>query len=378
MTLTLTGAAPRGAVPSDDPATPALVLSLPIVRQRYADLAAALPEVTLYYAVKANPHPAVLSALRQAGAAFDVASPAEVTACLTAGATPSQLLGSNPVQARQAVAAEYADGVRTFVVDSLAEARKVADEAPGSLLLARLATSCEGSDWPLSGKFGAAADDVVTILDRAVGWGLRPAGVAFHVGSQQRQPERWCDPIATSATIFERLESLGRRPWLLDIGGGFPAEHRDPCPPVSVYGRVIESALTRAFGPCRPIVVAEPGRSLAGDAGVLEAAVIGVSERGGRRWVYLDAGVYNGLAETVGEAIRYRITTSRDGAPVRPAVLAGPTCDSTDVMCRSVPLPVSLAEGNLVRFHAAGVYTTAYATGFNGFAPLPTRVQDGP
>lgn len=376
MTLTLTDAVPHLDVPADEAPTPALLLSVAVVRQRYAELAAALPEVTLYYAVKANPHPEVLRTLRAAGASFDVASPAEVDASLAAGAARSQLLCSNPVQSRAAIAAEYAAGVRTFVVDSLAEARKVAEVAPGSTLLGRLATSCEGSDWPLSGKFGASADDVVTLLDAAARLGLHPAGVAFHVGSQQRQPERWVEPITTAAAIFERLERLGHRPWLLDIGGGFPAHHREPCPPLSVYGRVIQQALAASFGPFRPTVVAEPGRSVAGDAGVLEASVLGVTERGGRRWVYLDAGVYNGLAETVGEAIQYRITTSRDGGPVAPAVLAGPTCDSTDVMYRSIPLPCCLAEGDLVRFHAAGVYTSAYATSFNGFTPLRTRLVE--
>lgn len=356
------------------PSTPSLSLCLEVIERRHSELAAALPGTTLFYAVKANPHPLVLELLCRLGVSFDVASPAEARAALEAGARRAQVLCSNPVQSRSAIAAEYASGVRTFVVDSPGELRKVAEEAPGATVLARLSTTGEGSDWPLSGKFGAPAEEVVHLLRGARTLGLRPAGVAFHVGSQQREPERWIDPIRTSAAIFDCLERSGERPWLLDLGGGFPGHHRDTCPPLARYGAVIEAALTDAFGPRRPTTIAEPGRSLVSDAGVLEAGVLGVAWRGGRRWVYLDAGVFNGLVETLDEAIHYRISTSADGGPTGPTVLAGPTCDSTDVMYRSVELPLNLAEGDLVRFHSAGAYTTCYATGFNGFDPLPTRI----
>ncbi len=355
--------------------TPRLLLSPRLIAQRFRELGAALGDVTLHYAVKANPHPAVLQVIADLGGCFDVASPAEADAALAAGAGAARLLSSNPMQSRPAIRHLRDAGVGTFVVDSMDEARKVAAEAPGAGLLARLATSGEGSDWSLAGKFGATADEVFAILDLAPGLGLRPAGVAFHVGSQQREPGRWVGPIDTAAGIFSALRAHGHRPWLLDIGGGFPAEHAVPCPALSVYGRVIDAAVVAAFGAGRPQLIAEPGRALVGDAGVLEASVLGVAHRGGRRWVYLDAGIFNGLTETLGEAIHYRIRTSAAGSPA-PAVLAGPTCDSADVLYRNVALPDDLAEGDRVWFGAAGVYTTACASGFNGFDPIPTEITD--
>ena len=354
---------------------PRLLLSPQRIRHSFRELGAALGGVELHYAVKANPHPAVLAAIAAQGGCFDVASPAETDAVLAAGVGAARLLSSNPMQTRAAIRHHRGAGVDTFVVDSVDEARKVAAEAPGAALLARLATSGAGSDWSLAGKFGAAPDEVFTILEVAAELGLRPAGVAFHVGSQQREPERWIAPIDTAAGIFEVLRAHGHRPWLLDIGGGFPAHHAVPCPPLSGYGRVIDAAVQAAFGAARPRLIAEPGRALVGDAGVLEASVLGVAQRAGRRWVYLDAGVFNGLTETLGEAIHYRIRTSACGAPA-PAVLAGPTCDSADVLYRDVALPDDLAEGDRVWFGAAGAYTTAYASAFNGFDPIATEITD--
>ena len=170
-------------------------------------------------------------------------------------------------------------------------------------------------------------------------------------------------------------------PWLLDLGGGFPAAHAGEHPPLATYAAVIEEALDDSFGPRQPQTVIEPGRAVVGDAGVLVASVVAVCWRAGRRWVYLDAGVFSGLVETLDEAIRYRIDTRRGGrrlaGPTGPAVLAGPTCDSLDVLYERTPvqLPTDLEEGDQVLLRAAGAYTaTCSSVGFNGFAPLPTRL----
>lgn len=375
MTTVIVAAPGVGAGPGIATATPRLLLSPQLIARRFRELNAALGDVTLHYAVKANPHPAVLQAIAGEGGSFDVASPAETDAALASGVGSGRLLSSNPMQSRSAIRHHRAAGVDTFVVDSFDEARKVAAEAAGAAVLARLGTSGKGSDWSLAGKFGADPDEVFAILDRASELGLRPAGVAFHVGSQQREPERWIAPIDAAAGIFAALGERGHRPWLLDIGGGFPAAHAVPCPPLARYGRVIDAAVEAAFGAARPQLIAEPGRGLVGDAGVLATSVLGVAHRMGRRWVYLDAGVFNGLTETLGEAIHYRIRTSASGEPA-PAVLAGPTCDSADVMYRSIDLPDDLAEGDQLWFSAAGAYTTAYGSAFNGFDPIPTVVTD--
>jgi ornithine decarboxylase len=356
--------------------TPYLHLDPSVVSRQYDGLTSALPGTAIHYAVKANPHPDVLWALVAAGAGFDVASPAEIVACLDAGASPDRILYSNPIKRRSDLRAAVDLGVRLYVVDCMPEMLKIADEAPGASVLCRILTT-GSSDWPVSRKYGCSPDAAVEILTAADSLGLSVAGVAFHVGSQQGDPGAWRAPIVTTGEIFGRLEARGIKPWLIDLGGGFPARLEGDQPGLSAYGAAIRDQLRRTFGDDQPHTAVEPGRSIVADAGVLHTSVVAVCWRGGRRWVYLDAGVFSGLVETLEEAIRYRISTDHDGMPDGPVVLAGPTCDSTDVLYekRPVRLPLALKEGDRVRLHAAGAYTSCYSTvGFNGFAPLPTHL----
>jgi ornithine decarboxylase len=358
--------------------TPYLRLDVGAAVAAYRRLAAALPRGTaLHYAVKANPEPALLEALHAAGSRFDVASPAEVLDALATGARPADLVYSNPVKRRADIAFAARHGVRLFAIDSPEETAKVADAAPGAAVLCRLVTSGEGSDWPLSRKYGCSTDQAIAALRYAARLGLEPAGVSFHVGSQQRDPEAWEAPIAASARVFAALRTDGLRPRLLDLGGGFPAHLAEGCPSPDAFGAAIERHLQRHFGRRRPQLLVEPGRGVVADAGVLVAEVLTVITRGDTRWVFLDAGVFTGLVETLGEAIRYPIETDRDGGPTGPCVVAGPTCDSTDVLYERgmVDLPLDLTEGDTVRLLGAGAYTTCYSTvGFNGFPPLPTHL----
>jgi ornithine decarboxylase len=357
--------------------TPYLALDVRAAVTRYRRIGAALPGTAVHYAVTANPEPALLSALAAAGGRFAVASPAEVIAALQAGAAPGDLVYSHPVKRRDDIAFASGLGVRLFAVDSVGETRKVAAAAPGASVLCRIGTSAAGSDRALSGRYGCTPEQAGRILRSAAAIGLDAAGLAFHVGSQQRDPGAWERPIGAAARVFEALRTDGLTPWLLDLGGGFPAHLEGDCLPLASYGAAIETSLRRHFGADRPHTLVEPGRAVVADAGTLVCTVIAVLWRGGTRWVFLDAGVFTGLVETLDVAIRYRLRTSADGAATGPCVLAGPTCASADVLYGRVPvqLPLSLGEGDTVRLLSTGAYTSCYSTvGFNGFAPLATRL----
>ena len=359
-------------------ATPYLWLDVPRAVRRFQMITAAFGPGTVHYAVKANPHPMLVETLVRAGCRFDVASAGEVELCLAAGAKPSHLIYTNPVKRRSDIAYAYGRGVRRFVADAAGEIDKLAETAPGSAVLVRLATSGAGSDHPLSGKFGCIEAELVPLLLQVHARGLDAAGVAFHVGSQQRDPRRWELPIAQAAAGFARLREAGLRPRVLDIGGGFPARHERRCPSLGAYRRAILGAIQRHFGTARPGLILEPGRGIVGDAGQLVAEVLGVNWRAGRRWVTLDAGIFSGLVEALGEEIRYRLWSDRTGGELSPAVLVGPTCDSLDVIYEKTPvmLPADLREGDRVIFCSAGAYTSAFSTvGFNGFRPLPTVLR---
>lgn len=361
------------------PPTPCLVLDLDVVAERYRQLREALPDADVYYAVKANPHPDLLRVLVALGASFDVASPGEIDQVLAAGADPARISYGNTIKKERDIAVAYRRGVRLFAFDSLGELEKLAAAAPGASVFCRILADGDGADWPLSRKFGCVPAMAVDLLRLAPALGLDPCGVSFHLGSQQRDPDQWGRPLAQVAELFATLAADGIRLRMVNLGGGFPAQYEGPVPAIERYGQAIDAAVDRYFGDdARPELVVEPGRYLAGDAGVLCTEVVLVSRKAQddeRRWVYLDAGVFGGLAETLGESIKYRLRTSvdEDGGPVGPVVLAGPTCDSLDVLYETYEyrLPEALRPGDRVLFLSAGAYTRSYCSvGFNGFEPL--------
>jgi ornithine decarboxylase len=220
----------------------------------------------------------------------------------------------------------------------------------------------------------------VDVLEHAHRLGLSAYGVSFHVGSQQRDPEMWDRALASAAAVFRDCAERGIHLSMVNLGGGFPARYLKAVPGVPAYGEAIFRALRRHFGNQIPETIIEPGRGMVGDAGMIQAEVVLVStksEDDPTRWVYLDIGKFGGLAETMDEAIRYPIRTDRDGDPKTPCIIAGPTCDSADVLYEKDPylLPVSLEIGDKVLIEAAGAYTTTYsAVAFNGFEPLKSYV----
>jgi len=359
---------------------PCVVVDLDVVRANYAAFARALPDTRVFYAVKANPAPEVLSVLAQLGSCFDCASVAEIQMALAAGATSDRISFGNTIKKERDIERAYQLGVRLFAVDCKEEVEKVARVAAGSKVFCRILCDGAGAEWPLSRKFGCVPEMATDVLEHAHRLGLRAYGISFHVGSQQKNVEAWDSALASASAIFRECAERGFSLSLVNLGGGFPARYLQDVPGAEAYGEAIFRALSRHFGNTLPQTIIEPGRGMVGAAGMIEAEVVLISrksEQDSVRWVYLDIGKFGGLAETMDEAIRYPIRTPRDGDVVEPCVLAGPTCDSADVMYEKDPvyLPVSLAIGDKVLIEATGAYTTTYsAVAFNGFDPLRSYV----
>src|SRR5690348_3934917 len=345
---------------------PFLIVDTAIVRGKVRRFRATMPRVRPHYAVKANPDRRVLKVLIQEGCGFEIASTAELDLLLALGVPAAEVFFSNPVKSRDAIAYAAAKGVEWFVVDSVDELRRVHEIVPHAKLYLRIATPNIGSDWPLSGKFGAGAADAREIVGTAAKLGADLAGVTFHVGSQCRNPENWRVALEKARNLFDMMTKAGLRPRVLNIGGGFPVRHVKPIPSIETIGAVVNEGL-KAF-PEDVQVIAEPGRYLVSDAGYFVCRVLGTASRGGKRWMHWDAGLFGGVIES-SEGLKYRIRTDRSGPDI-PWTVGGPTCDSVDIVMRDEPLPSDLQEGDFIYIRNAGAYTTAYASQFNGF-PLP-------
>ncbi len=354
---------------------PTLVVDLDRVEQSYRRLAAGLRGARIHYAVKANPAPAVVRRLIACGAGFDAASRAEIELCLREGAAPGDISFGNTVKRPADIAMAYDAGIDLFAADAGEELEKIAAHAPGARVAIRLLVEQSQADWPLTRKFGCPAEAAIPLMRHARRLGLRPAGVSFHVGSQTRAAAMWRPVLEQAAGVWHAARAAGIELTVLNLGGGFPAFYGEPVPAAGDYGAEVMGMVRDLFG-SPGYVMAEPGRALVAEAGVIAAEVLLVARKRPSdiaRWVYLDIGKFSGLAETMDEAIRYQIETGADGGPTGPCILAGPSCDSADVLYerRPVQLPLALKAGDKVRIRPAGAYTASYASvGFNGFPPL--------
>ena len=367
---------------------PCMVLDLEVVQDNYKKFARALPNTRVFYAVKANPAPEVLSLLAKLGSCFDAASVVEIQLVLAAGATAERISFGNTIKKERDVLRALELGVRLFAVDCEAEVEKIARAAEAAGIdkrdvkaFCRILCDCAGAEWPLSRKFGCAPDMAIEVLEHAYRLGLEAYGVSFHVGSQQKNTGAWDAALGQASRVFRECAERGIQLSMVNLGGGFPTKYLKRIPAVESYGDAIFRGLTKHFGNRIPETIIEPGRGMVGNAGVIEAEVVLVSRKSKReeevRWVYLDIGKFGGLAETMDESIRYPIRTDHDEDRMAPCVLAGPTCNSADVLYEKEPymLPVSLEIGDKVLIEGAGAYTTTYAAvAFNGFPPLKSYV----
>ncbi|TDL83573.1 type III PLP-dependent enzyme [Palleronia sediminis] len=358
---------------------PTLVLDTALVAENYRALSDGLGHAVIHYAVKANPAPEIISTLVREGSGFDAASRAEIELCLSQGARPDRISFGNTIKRAADIAFAHGVGIDLFAADAEEELEKIAQHAPGARVYIRVISEPNGADWPLTRKFGCASDRVIPLLNHAAALGLDPVGLSFHVGSQTRRAAQWAGTLDQVAGLWHAARAEGFALSLLNIGGGFPAFYGDEIDAPTEYAAQVMALVTERFGHV-PHVMAEPGRGMVADAGKIAAEVLLVSRKSEtdlHRWVYLDIGKFSGLAETTDEAIRYQFETARDGDDTGTCILAGPSCDSVDVLYekRPVQLPLTLRAGDRIVIANCGAYTSTYASvGFNGFPPLDLMV----
>ncbi len=348
---------------------PFLLVDSSIVRDKTHRFRAAMPRVHPHYAVKANPDPRVLKTLIEENAGFEIASISELDLLMSLGVSAKEIYYSNPMKSRAYLEYAASKGVEWYVLDSIEELRKIVSVKPDAKMYLRIDAPNTGSDWPLAGKFGTHLSDIKEIINEAARLKADLAGVTFHVGSQCRNPLNWQVGIERAKKVFINMRRAGLNPRLLNIGGGYPVRHVKPIPSIEVIGEVVNAAIADLPEDIR--IMAEPGRYLVSDSAYFVCRVVGTATRNGKRWMYWDAGMFGGVIE-VTEGLRYEILTDRKGQCI-PWAIAGPTCDSVDILMRDEMLPADIQEGDFIYIPNAGAYTTAYASNFNGF-PLPDVV----
>lgn len=362
---------------ADQHDTPFMVLDSKTFTRQLDELIEAFPYAKTYYAIKANPMPELLRILRDRGCCFDVASRYELDKVMAEGVTGDRISYGNTIKKPKDIRYFYEKGVTLFATDSEADVRNIAKAAPGSRIFVRILTEgSETADWPLSRKFGCQTDMAMDLCLLARDLGLVPYGISFHVGSQQRDIGAWDSAIAKVKVIFERLKNEdGIDLKMINLGGGFPANYISRTNDLKTYAEEITRFLREDFGDEFPEIILEPGRSLVANAGLLVSEVVLISRKDRtslHRWIFTDIGKFGGLIETMDESIKYPLYVEKKGE-TEEVVLAGPTCDSADILYENYKyeLPLNLAMGDRLYWFSTGAYTTTYsAIEFNGFPPL--------
>jgi ornithine decarboxylase len=361
--------------------SPLLVIDCDIVRRQYHALAAALPGVDLHYALKPLPDTTVVQVLAREGAWFDLATDGEVNLVRNAGIAASRCIHTHPIKRDSDIRHALDFGITTFVVDNPDEVAKFDRYRDRVRLLVRVAFRSPEAIVDLSRKFGCDADAALALVGQAAAAGIRVYGFSFHVGSQVARPDMYVQAIETCAGLIAESKRLRLGPIeVLDIGGGFPIDYLEPAHAIDGFCMPIRAALAKLPEGLR--IIAEPGRYICGPAGVGLSTVIGRAHRDGRWWYYLDDGLYGTFSGQLYDQSRFPVETvhPHDG-PRLACVLAGPTCDSIDVVAEDLPMP-QLEIGELLVARQIGAYTIATATDFNFFprarvVPVNVAPSDG-
>lgn len=344
--------------------TPLLVLSLEQIEKNYRLLRTHLPRVKVFYAIKANPHRRILELMRDIGSNFDVASDGEIMELSSLGVDGSRMIYANPMKTVNGLRACRNAGVGKMTFDSAGEIDKMARECPGATVLLRIRIDNSSAHVDLNKKFGAAREQALELLLKARDAGLDAAGIAFHVGSQTTSADPYLYALDIAREIFEEAAAAGMQLRIMDIGGGFPI----PEPKVRFNLQEMLNQINARLDEDFPGVEiwAEPGRFICGTAVNLITSVIGVTERGGQPWYFLDEGLYGTFSGVLFDQWDFKLISFKEGEQVA-ATFAGPSCDSLDIMFRG-KMTVRQEEGDLILVPICGAYTSASATTFNGFS----------
>jgi len=348
---------------SDEP-SPYLLIDKEVVKEKVEQIGRNIRNSKVFYAVKANPDRNVLAFLNTLGVGFEIASEGELQILSDIGVEPERIITSNPVKTLLFLERAVSYGIRYYAFDSVSEIEKLARYAPGSNVYVRLTVPNEGSEWPLSKKFGVELDDALALLLKAKDRGLNPVGITFHVGSQCNNAYNWNTAIEKARELWDMAKEKDIRLSMINIGGGYPIRYTKDVITIETIEKKINSLIKQRFSEQVEVFI-EPGRAVIGDAGIFVASVIGKARRGDEDWLYIDVGVFNGLMESIG-GIKYSYVVGSRNEPRRWTV-AGPSCDSFDVIDKDVLLPEP-EVGNHVLILSAGAYTISYASEFNGFS----------
>ena len=345
--------------------SPLLVLSLEEVKKSYNVLREYMPRVRVHYAIKANPHPEILQGMRDLGACFDVASDGEIRTLNAMGVEGSRMIYANPVKLGVGLKACCDCGVTKMTFDSASEIDKIKKQCPNATVLLRLRVDNSSAHVDLNKKFGASRENALALMQYAKDAGLDMAGIAFHVGSQTVSADPYLRALDITRELFEEAEAVGLHLRILDIGGGFPIPEPKVKFNLPEMLKQINARLEEDFADAE--IWAEPGRYICGTAVNLITSVVGVTERGGQPWYFLDEGLYGTFSGVLFDQWDFKLLSFKDETEKIPATFAGPSCDSLDIMFRG-RMTAPLEVGDLLLVPSCGAYTSASATTFNGFS----------
>lgn len=354
--------------------TPFFLFSNKKIVNNYREFREFFPKSSIHYAMKANSEPGVLKLLAEVGCGFEVASSHELRLLEKIKVSPEKIIYGTSVKPGSHIKDFFRFGVNRFAFDSFHELEKIAREAPGSKVYVRVIANDMGSVFKFSEKFGTDIPNALPLLMRAKELKLHPYGISFHVGSQASNPLAWASTIEKLQPVIKDLKKVGIKLDILNLGGGYPSDYLSNEFPLSLKEIAANTLRQYKKLPYQPKLILEPGRGIIANAGILVVSVIARIERKSSVWLFLDAGVYNGLFEAMAYqgSTRYRITTlkpkSNSGETL--FALAGPTGDSPDVITREAFLPKNIEVGDKLAFHNVGAYSLSVTSTFNGF-PKP-------